>query len=290
MDFMADGVVLFSDYFWLTPVVTQYDYWNITVDRSSSPHIHGSLRVVIQPSNVTWSYYSIYMPYASNVTAHEYSTMLPLVVTFSRDSEVIVNLGRPRRTGYSFVIGFDVSANVLRRLGEGNYVIIWKEYPWERNNDIHRIRETYNITLPNQVVLLDVVGYNSFDLSYTLVGIRRTSLIFATNVTAQQFGWNILYRDTSITSPLTTSTKAGILSAPMLPILPINVGSLSIWMAVMSVFLLMASELVSPIYSRRGYRILIDRKRLRIAALILVALFMVTVAYQLTAQTAIIQH
>jgi len=76
----------------------------------------------------------------------------------------------------------------------------------------------------------------------------------------------------------------------LLPLLPITLGGLSIWAAVMSVFLLTASELLSPIYSRGGYGILINRKRLRLAALLLVAIFMITIAYQLVLQQAVIRR
>jgi hypothetical protein len=292
VDFLDGGSLIYSDYFSLTTVTTEYNYWNFTVVRSSPPQVNGSLRVVIHPSNLTWSSYKIYMPYAFNVTAHDYSTNQPLEVTTSPGDPILVNLGGPRAAGYSFVLKFDSMYNLLRDLGAGTYAFTWREYPWERINDIHPIPESFVVNLPNQVSLLDVVGYNSMGLTYNASGRAGKSLDLATNVIAQPVGWTVLYRDLSgapIVSP-SSSGSSGLNSGVLLPILPLTVGNLSVWAAVMSVFLLTASELVSPIYSRSRYGILINRKRLRMAALLLVAIFMITIAYQLSTQPAIIQH
>jgi hypothetical protein len=66
----------------------------------------------------------------------------------------------------------------------------------------------------------------------------------------------------------------------------LTLGSAGLWTAVMSVFLLTASELLSPIYSKTG--VLINRKRLRIAALVLVSIFIITTAYQIFASQALV--
>jgi hypothetical protein len=287
LDFLAGGSLIYSDYFLLTTVITEYNYWNFTVVRSSPAQVNGSLRVVIQPSNRTWSHYVIYIPNAFNVTAHDYSTNQPLKVTTT--SPILVDLGGPRRAGYSFVLKFQISW-LIQDLGEGNYAFTWREFPWERWNDIHPIPERFTVNLPNEVTLLDIVGYNSLGLTYNATG--RAGVSLATDIIAQPIGWTILYRDLSgapNVSPL-SSGSSGLNSGGLLPILPLTVGNLSVWAAVMSVFLLTASELVSPIYSRSGYGILINRKRLRLAALLLVAIFMITITYQLTIQHVIIQH
>jgi hypothetical protein len=69
----------------------------------------------------------------------------------------------------------------------------------------------------------------------------------------------------------------------MIPYLPLTLGNVNLWAAVMSVFLLTASELLSPLYQRTGSMLLINRKPIRIAALLLVALFLVTTGYQFLA-------
>ena len=291
LDFLDGGSLIYSDYFWMTTVTSQYNYWNFTVVRSFPPQVNGSLRVVIHPSNLTWSHYRIYMPYAFNVTARDYSTKQPLEVTTSHDSLILVDLGGPRSAGYSFVLKFNLPY-LLQDLGAGNYAFTWREYPWERFNDIHSIPETFTLNFPTRVSLLDVVGYNSLDLTYNETVRSGVSLDFATQLETQPVGWTILYRDLSgvpNVSPL-SSGPSGLNSGVLLPILPLTVGNLSVWSAVMSVFLLTASELVSPIYSRSGYGVLINRKRLRLAALLLVAIFMITITYQLTIQNVIIQH
>ena len=288
LDLLDDGSLIYSDYFSLTTITTQYNYWNFTVIQSSAFQTNGSLRVVIHPNNLTWSYYRIYMPYALNVTARDYSTNQPLAVTTSPGNLILVDLGGPRSAGYSFLLKFNLPY-LLRDLGAGNYAFTWREYPWERFNDIHPIPEAFTLNLPKDVSLLDVVGYNSLDLTYNETARRAVSLDFATDLEAQPVGWTILYRDASgarNVGPLPSGPNPGVL----LPILPLTVGNLSVWAAVMSVFLLTASELVSPIYSRSGYGILINRKRLRLAALLLVSIFIITITYQLTIQQAIIQH
>ena len=290
LDLLASGSLLYSDYFWLNAVITEYNYWNFTVVRSIPPQVNGSLRVVIHPDNLTWSHYRIYIPRANNATAHDYSTNQPLKVTTSGDL-FVVDLGGPRPAGYSFVLKFTLTY-LIQDLGAGNYAFAWREYPWERFNDVHPIPERFTVNLPNEMALLDVVGYNSMDLVYNATGKAGVSLDLATDATAQSLGWTILYRDLSgapNVSPL-SSGHSGLNSGVLLPILPLTVGNLSVWAAVMSVFLLTASELVSPIYSRSGYGVLINRKRLRIAALLLVAIFIVTITYQLTIQQTIIQH
>ncbi len=291
LDFLAGGSLIYSDYFSITTINTEYDYWNFTVVQSSPPQINGSLRVVIRPSNLTWSSYAIYMPYAFNVTAYDYSTNQPLEVTKSPGNPFLVDLGGPRQVGYSFVLKFTLPY-LLRDLGAGNYAFIWREYTWERSDNIHPIPEAFTLNLPSGVSLLDVVGYNSIDLTYNETAGKGISLGLATEVEAQNGGWTILYRDLSGVPSVTPlpSGSSGLNSGALLPILPLTVGNLSVWAAVMSVFLLTASELVSPIYSRSGYGILINRKRLRLAALLLVAIFMITITYQLTVQHAIIQH
>ena len=292
VNFLVGGSLIYSDNFWLRAVVTQDNYWNFTVLQSNSPRIQGSMRIIIHPSNTSWSYYRIYMPYAFNVTAYDFSTKQPLHVTTSSDSNVIVNLGGARTNGYSFVLKFDVSF-VLQYLGGGSYVLTWREYPWERYNDVHTIPETYNVTLPSQATLLDVVGYNYIGLQYSPFGTTGRSIDIVTNVTGQRFGWSIFYRDLSGgqggNGPSSTG-PVNVAAGQALPVLPVTIGGLSAWSAVMSVFLLTASELASPIYSRGGYGILINRKRLRIAALVLVAFFLVTTIFQLTSQHALVQR
>lgn len=286
MDFLADGDLVYSDYFTLIAIVTQENFWNFTLIQSANPRIIASLRVVIHPNNSSWSSYKIYMPYASNVTAYDYSTNQSLGVTDSTNNLVVVDLGGSRADGYSFVMKFDVSY-VVQPLGAGNYALNWREYPWERFNDVHRIPETFNVTFPEGVALLDIIGYNSLDLSYNATEGTGVSLDLATNGTARRLGWTILYRAPFAAQATSSTGLFGVRSEYLLPILPLSVRNLSVWSAVMSVFLLTASELMSPVYSRGGYGVLINRKRLRLAALLLVAIFMITVVFQLTSTVAV---
>jgi hypothetical protein len=60
---------------------------------------------------------------------------------------------------------------------------------------------------------------------------------------------------------------------------PLGFWDLSLWTAVIAIILLITSELLSPYYGRTG--IIINRRRLRIAALIVAFLFLGTVAYRI---------
>jgi hypothetical protein len=59
---------------------------------------------------------------------------------------------------------------------------------------------------------------------------------------------------------------------------PLGFWDLSLWTAVVAIILLITSELLSPYYGRTG--IVINRRRLRLAALIVAFVFLGTVAYR----------
>jgi hypothetical protein len=61
--------------------------------------------------------------------------------------------------------------------------------------------------------------------------------------------------------------------------LPLGFWDLSLWTAIIAIILLVTSELLSPYYGRTG--IIINRQRLRIAAMILAFIFLGTVAYRI---------
>ena len=59
---------------------------------------------------------------------------------------------------------------------------------------------------------------------------------------------------------------------------PLGLWDLSLWAAVTAIILLATSELVSPYYGRTS--LMINRKRLRMVALIVALVFLATVAYR----------
>jgi len=59
---------------------------------------------------------------------------------------------------------------------------------------------------------------------------------------------------------------------------PLGFSDLSLWTAVVAIILLITSELLSPYYGRTG--IMINRRRLRLVALIVALIFLGTVAYR----------
>jgi hypothetical protein len=61
-------------------------------------------------------------------------------------------------------------------------------------------------------------------------------------------------------------------------LLPIGFWDLSLWTAIIAIILLVTSELLSPYYGRTG--MVINRRRLRIVALVVALIFLSTVAYR----------
>lgn len=291
LDVFNGNVKLYTDYFYLNPVLTQTNNWSFDIESSAPSLVYGNLSVTIHPSNGTWSYYQMYMPYASNVTAFQTDSGTELNVT-KNNSLVLVNLGKPRSAGYMFTIGFTVQGGVssLNGWAGGAFALAWQDQPWQRFNDPHPIFETFNITLPPTAQLAYIVGVNSLDLSYNLATGARQSIGFDTTVVNEPFGWTIIYRDFSYSrahpQPVSGNQRSfSFGSGPVLPVLPLTLNALNAWAAVTSVLLLTASELASPIYSKSGSHLLINRKRLRLVALILVVIFVAGTAYNLAIQS-----
>jgi len=256
------------------------------------------LTVTIYPNNGTWKSYAIVLPNAANVTAHESSTNQTLKVTTYPNGTangqwrglIPVDFSTPRLKGYTFVLSFDVTygAYTLGGWYGGNFLFYWQESPWNRLNDVHPITETFNVTLPQGATLVDNVGTNVIALNYRVAnGTRQSISVSTTLMPGRRFGFTIIYHDYTFRNSFQTSSTVSTTSAPgpivsvqLIPVLPLSFGSVSLWTAIMSVFLMTGSELLSPIYSRTG--ILINRRRLRIAALILVLIFLISTAYQIS--------
>jgi len=60
---------------------------------------------------------------------------------------------------------------------------------------------------------------------------------------------------------------------------PLSFWDISLWLAVTAIILLVASELISPYYGKT--KLLINQKKLRNAAMIVAALFLITVAIRI---------
>lgn len=287
MDLLANGFLLYSDYFSITPIITQDNDWRFIVVQSAPPRVRGYLTVTIHPNNETWSSYEFAMPFAANVTAYEVNSNRTLKVTTSNSSVVTVDLGGARTDGYQFVLSFDLQYDVRDTDGwsGGTFAFTWQEYAWERFDDVHPVPETFNITLPEGSTLLDVVGINAINLNHNVTFQQRPSILFSRIFPTgeQRFGWAIIYQDftwrnSHVFTQAFTTANLQLTSGQQIPILPLTLRDVSLWTAVMSVFMLTASELLSPIYART----VINRKRLRVLALVLVAIFLIVTAYQVT--------
>jgi hypothetical protein len=60
---------------------------------------------------------------------------------------------------------------------------------------------------------------------------------------------------------------------------PLGLWDLSLWAAITAIILLATSELLSPYYGRT--RLMINKRRLRIVALVVALIFLATVAYRI---------
>ena len=60
---------------------------------------------------------------------------------------------------------------------------------------------------------------------------------------------------------------------------PLNLWDLSLWTAITAIILLATSELLSPYYGRT--RLMINKRRLRIVALVIAVIFLASVAYRI---------
>jgi hypothetical protein len=282
----AGGIDLYSDYFSVIQVITQDDYWNFEVTQSAQPRVHGDLTVTIHPSNGTWSSYLVNLPFATNVTAYELPSKRTLDVVANKTGHVVVNLGGARSDGYRFVLSFDLLYGSYG-LSEGVFVFNWQESGWGTFDDgYHSIPSSFNITLPPGVTFLDITGVDAMTLNPTVAESSRPVVEFRTTLPpGQRFGWTALYRNSTYANSNPSSGRSAnpvvgglnLILAQPIPFLPLTLGSLSLWAAVMSVFLLTGSELLAPAYGRTG--VLINRRRLRIAALILAGIFLAAIVY-----------
>jgi len=281
----AGGVDLYSDQFTISPVIYQDNSWTFDITQSAPLRGHGSVTVTLHPPNETWSSYSVNLPFAANVTAYDLTTNQSLQVAYyNATRRTIVDLGAPRPDGYQFVVRFDLAYGVwsMGTWNSGYYAFGWRESSWEFDQ-YHPLPSTFNVTLPNGSNLVDTVGINNIALNGNATASPRPTLSFVyTLPPMQSFGWVILYRDIVYpnTNPPSPASPLGLSAAQAQPIpfLPMTVGSFSVWSAIMSILLLTGSELLSPVYARTG--VLIDRRRLRIVAVVLVFLFLAATTYQ----------
>jgi hypothetical protein len=238
---------------------------------------HGKVTVRIHPQNGTWSNYRIAFgaPDVTNITAYEANTNRPLEVT-GQGGDITVNFGGPRTDGYEFVLTF--SLRVVLKLSTGSYFNL----TWTEPNGIHPIPQKFVIAIPPGAALANVVGTQA---NYTVrsdpFGASRTSVSFNQTISPNQMlAFSVTYLMPQATTPVTILPSSaqpggGSVFALRLPLVPLTVGDMSLWSAVTGIMLLVTSELVSPLYGRTG--MVINRRRLRLAALLVAFIFLVTV-------------
>jgi len=195
-----------------------------------------------------------------------------------------VDLGGARSDGYSFVLSFDLATGLHDLSGwyGGQFALTWDESEYERFS-LNPVPESFRITMPKGARVIDVVGLSVVPFIQTVTG--QTSISFNSTFANRPVEWTVIYQDFTYRNAhsniLSQIPGLAQVSQILIPFLPLTLRNVNLWAAVMAVFLLTASELISPLYGRSGFSLLINRKRIRIAALFLVALFLVTTGYQL---------
>ena len=279
MDLLADGVLLYSDHFTLLPVIEEENYWYFDLysnqPQSGPLRAHVNLTVTIHPDNVTWSGYSVRMPYAANITAYEFGTNRPLQVVTRNDSSVIVEFGAQRRDGYKFTMSFDLASGFESHTDQlsdryyRDFNLTWYEYV-----GVHPVPQDFTVVLPSGCTLVHVMA----PANYTTELIRSENRHFVSfNMTAppdQVSVWSILFQNMTL---LPTPQAGYSVLAMELPILPLTVGDVGIWAGIMALILLTTGELLSPRYARTD--LVINRKRLRAVAFVVTIILLATILF-----------
>jgi hypothetical protein len=270
MELLADGFLLYTDFFTLKPVITEDQTWFFNVQTPTTAQVNVTVR--IHPQNSTWSSYRIpfRMPCATGITAREADTNRSITVTGEGDN-LAVDFGGGRSDGYEFVLSFNLDAGF--KLLRKNYVNL----TWSEHNGIHPIPQRFVINLPLGAAPDRVVNSrNNYRLESN--DASRTSISFNQTISPNQvFAFSITYLVPPPTTIIPISPLKGGRSVFALrpPLLPISLGDISLWSAITSIMLLATSELLSPFYGRT--EIVINRGRLRFAALLIAFIFLLTV-------------
>src|SRR5208337_3726997 len=250
LNLLANGYLLYSDNFWITPIITQNDYWKFNVTQSAPARVHGELTVTIHPDNQTFSqpiqlsrgirldtFYQLSMPYAANITASEAVSNRRLSVVILNNTNVYVDLGPQRPDGYTFVINFDLVYGVRPLNGwvGGTFAFTWIDEPFDRSLTVYPVPETFNITLPEGTAFADLVGMNILVLDHKITGGHGLAISFTATVPPlQPFGWTLIYRDftwINLNQVTYTTTRSAnnfaSVQQQLIPVLPLTLGSMS---------------------------------------------------------------
>lgn len=275
MELLADGFPLYSDYFRLSQIMNEDNSWFFDVYAPAKVHVN--VTVGIHPQN-PWSNYRIGfgMAYAPDINAYEIGTNQSLPVTYI-DGVLTVDFAKPRSNGYAFGMSFNFE-NFGFRVTQNN--LTWTEYnlTWREYNRIHPIPQKFVIAIPEGAALECVVGPANYTLGSKNGNASRTLVFFnQTLAPYQMFAFSITYlihHEAATKVVIVPSTSPFDLQ---LPLLPLKLGDITAWSAGMSIILIATTEILSPYYSRSG--IVLNRRRLRFASYMLVALFLVSVFY-----------
>lgn len=272
MELLADGYPLYSDQFSIRPVITEDRSWFF--DLYDPPRIaRVNVAVRIHPQSITSSNYHITfsIPNTTNIIAYEANTNLSLAIN-GKAGDMTVDFGGPKSDGYEFGLSFNVG---LRSSSVNSFNLTWSQ-----QNGIHPVPQRFLITLPVNSGFGGVMG----PVGVRVLNASRTSVTFNQTLSPNQlFTFSVTYfmqqKPSAKVTILPIPTQGGSsVFALQVPVIPLTVGDLSLWSAVMAIILLVTSELVSPYYGRTG--LLINRRRMKLAAILLAFIFLAIVAYR----------
>ena len=231
LEVLANGNYYTRDSFTFSPIVSESDHWSFEILQSAPPRVHANLTVTIHPANQSWTSYSLFMPYAANLTAYESTTHSPLQVIIQKDrlqnSYYFVDFGESRSDGYSFVLSFDLAYGLHDLSGwyGGQFALTWDEYPYQRFS-LNAVPETFSITLPKGAKFIDVVGLNVIPLAQTVT--EHTSISFNSTFIDHPVEWTIIYQDLTYrrthTNTPTELPNLAEVSQIVIPFLPLTLG------------------------------------------------------------------
>jgi len=272
MELLADGYPLYLDRFTIRPVITEDRSWFFEL---YDPPIIArvNLAVRIHPQSTTSSNYHITfsIPNTTDITAYEANTNRSLAIN-GKAGDMTVDFGDAKSDGYEFRLIF----NMGLRSSSGNSFNL----TWSQQNGIHPVPQRFLITLPVNSGLGGVMG----PVGVRVLNASRTSVIFNQTLSPNQlFTFSVTYfmqqkPSTKVTILPIDTQGGGSIFALQVPLIPLTVGDISLWSAVMAIILLVTSELVSPYYGRTG--LVIDRRRLRLAALLVAFIFLAIVVFR----------
>lgn len=202
MDLLADGKLLYSDQFTISPVITEEDSW--TFDLDAPMHAHVDMAITIHPNKGDWKDYGMLTgERVGNFTAYDYATgrALGVIVAPPTSEEektgIIVVFDTPRGNGYKFVLSYDLASAFGTR---GTNLFL----RWTWNSATRPLPQNVVVILPEDYVFNSIEGAANYT---TTTPAKRVVISFSGTASPNApFGWSVSYGKVVETSRMSSST------------------------------------------------------------------------------------